>query len=384
MLGPLARHGRGALAAAALVLVAACGGSDSDSESTASDSGTATASASDSASASEPAASASDSASASEPASGEEEPATSDGSDETDTTEAPTTTAEPALFPRTVTDALGEVTIDEQPVRVVALDRSLIDAALALEVDLVGYTTFMDPEGDLPEYFGTALDDHAADATWVGDLLNPNLEAIAALDPDLILTAAVRHESIAPELSAIAPTVMTDSAGGGWKDNIRVSAEAVGKEDLGDELIADFEQQAADLGATIREVADDPTVSVVRFVDVVRLYQPISFSGTVLEDMGVRRPESQQRTDDFISVISEEEIDQADGDVVVYAVFDNEDVRAAVDQLLETGLWRTLDAVQRDAVYPVSDDAWMSGVGLFGARIILEDLATIFEVDPPG
>ncbi|MFV0306987.1 MAG: hypothetical protein ACK5OX_04515, partial [Desertimonas sp.] len=112
----------------------------------------------------------------------------------------PPTTTEPATdttataatavsFPVTVEHALGETVVPAAPRRVVALDRSLIDSALALGLPLVGYTTYQDPDGTLPAYFGEAITEHAADAVWVGDLLSPNLEAIALLEPDLILTA---------------------------------------------------------------------------------------------------------------------------------------------------------------------------------------------------
>ncbi|MEM9748841.1 MAG: ABC transporter substrate-binding protein [Actinomycetota bacterium] len=292
-------------------------------------------------------------------------------------TEPPDTEPE---FPRTVTHALGETTIPEAPLRIVALDGSLVDAVLALELDLIGYTTFRDPEGDLPAYFGDALTEFAAEADWVGDLTAPNLEEIALLQPDLILSAAVRHEGIYDQLSQIAPTVLTESAGGGWKDSIRLAAEATGRDELAETLLTGFESRAADLGAAINEAAGDPEISVVRVVDVIRLYNPVSFSGTVLEDAGLARPESQRSTDDFITIISEEELDLADGDVVIYTVFDDPAVEDAVADLQAGPLWETLGAVQRGDVHRVSDEEWMSGVGLFGAQIILDDLAEIFGV----
>lgn len=293
-------------------------------------------------------------------------------------TEPPAATAEPVV----VEHALGTTEVPADPQRIIALDLSLVDAVLALELDLLGYTTFQEPDGPLPAYFGDAVDVYAADAAWVGDLLSPNLEVIAQLQPDLILTAAVRHENIYDQLSQIAPTIASDSAGGGWKDNLLLTGLATGRVDAAEQLIADYEQRAANVGAAINAAADSPTISVVRFVDVIRLYQPVSFSGVVLEDAGLARPESQQDRDEFIRVISEEEIALADGDVLIYTVFDNEAVQEGVGQLLDSPLWETLGAVQRDDVHAVVDAEWMSSVGMFGAQIILDDLAEIFGVDP--
>ncbi|MEM8620454.1 MAG: iron-siderophore ABC transporter substrate-binding protein [Actinomycetota bacterium] len=319
-------------------------------------------------------------------------PATTDGSVSSDPTAPPSSntvdTTTPAttaaVFPRSVDDALGTVDIEAAPQTVVVLDQSLLDAAFALGLEVVGYTTFMDPDGDIDELYGDARDEYAATAEWVGDLTSPNLERIAQIDPDMILTSAVRHQDIRDELSAIAPTIMSESAGAGWKDTIRLVGEATGTEAQADAALADYEARASALGEAIEVQAGDPLVSVIRFVDVIRLYNPLSFSGTVLTDVGLSRPESQRSTDDFITIISPEEIDQADGDVLIYAVFDNAEVEEGVGQLLANPLWETLGAVQSDQVYRVADNEWMSGVGLFGAEAILRDLADIFGVDAAG
>lgn len=297
-----------------------------------------------------------------------------------DTTAAPETTV-PAVFPRTVEHALGTTDVAAEPMRVVSLDRSLTDPVLALGLDLVGYTTYQDPDGELPAYFGDALVDHAADAEWVGDLLSPNLEAILAVQPDLIVSSKVRHEAIYAELSQIAPTVMSESGGGGWKDNVRLVGEATGREATAEAVLSEYEARAAEIGAAINDVADSPTISVVRFLGEIRLYQPVSFSGTVLEDAGLARPESQQDREDFILQISEEELQLADADHLFFTVYDNEDAEAAFAELEARPLWQTLAAVQNGNAHPVVDDRWMSGVGVFGAHAILDDLAATFGVE---
>ncbi len=303
--------------------------------------------------------------------------------------ETTTTTTPPAdevvastapAAPATVDHALGSVEVNPSPLRVVALDRALLDPALALGLPVVGYTTYSDPDGALPDYFGSAIDEFAGDAVWVGDLLSPNLEAIAALQPDLILTAAARHESIYDQLSAIAPTVASESAGGGWKDTMRLVAAVTDRTEAAETLLTDYEARAREVGSAINAAADDPTVSVVRFVDAIRLYLPVSFSGTVLEDAGLARPDSQQDRSDFIRVVSQEELGLADADAIFYTVYDNEAVVEQGAGIQSGALWATLGAVQRDATFAVPDDTWMSGVGWFGAMEILDDLAAAFGV----
>ncbi|MEM9132024.1 MAG: ABC transporter substrate-binding protein [Actinomycetota bacterium] len=357
----MVKHVYGTVALVAVLLLSACGGGD--------DGGTDEASAS----ASDTAAAATDEAPTDDGAADE----TGTG-DETGTDDA---AADDGAFPRTVTDALGEVEIPTAPVRVVTLDQSLLDAAFVLDLEVVGYTTFADPDGPIPELYGDAA--QTTDATWVGDLQAPNLEVIAQIQPDLILTSAVRHEAIRDQLAEIAPTVMTASAGAGWKDSIRLAGEATGKEEAAEAALTAYEERAAAVGEAIRAERGDPTVSVVRVVDVIRLYQPPSFSGVVLDDVGLSRPPSQQDSENFISVISPEEIAEADADVIVYATFDDPRAEESVTELTGGALWATLGAVQAGEVYAVEDDEWMSGVGLFGANAILDDLITIFGIDVP-
>jgi len=305
----------------------------------------------------------------------------------------PVTTEPAAAFPRTITHAMGTTEIAAAPQRVVALDMSFVDAALALDTPIVGYVLYQDPDGSLPPYFGDALTTLAADAVHLGDLLDPNLEQIAAVRPDLILTSKVRHEALYPQLSAIAPTIMSESAGAGWKDNIRLGAQALGKEVRAEDVIAAYEDRAADVGAAINAAADDPVISVMRIAaqDVFRLYQRASFIGVVLDDAGLARPSNQQSTDParFITEVSFEQLAEADAgaDRLFYTIFGNED--PADEQansgraLLESNpLWSTLPTVQAGTATEMSDETWMSAVGLFGAEVVLDDLAATFGVDP--
>jgi iron-siderophore transport system substrate-binding protein len=307
------------------------------------------------------------------------------------TVSAPTTDA--AAFPRTVEHALGATEIPAAPTRVVALDMSFVDAALALDTPIIGYVLYQDPDGSLPEYFGDALTTLAADATYMGDLLEPNLEQIAAARPDLILTSKVRHEALYAQLSAIAPTVMSESAGAGWKDNIRLSAQALGREARAEEVIGAFEERAATVGAAINAAADDPVVSIVRIasMDAFRIYQRASFIGVVLDDAGLARPANQQSLDParFMVETSYENLTEADAgaDRLFYTIFGNEDptdeqANAGRAMLEGNPVWANLPTVQAGHAREMSDETWMSAVGMFGAHAVLDDLAAAFGVDP--
>ncbi|MDP2400556.1 MAG: ABC transporter substrate-binding protein, partial [Actinomycetota bacterium] len=87
-------------------------------------------------------------------------------------------TEQAAAFPVTVIDdAAREVTIESEPQRIVSLAPSNTEIiyALGLLDRLVGVTTYDDYPPEV------------ADIEKIGDFVQPNIEAITAAEPDLIL-----------------------------------------------------------------------------------------------------------------------------------------------------------------------------------------------------
>ncbi len=210
-----------------------------------------------------------------------------------DSDAASSTTSSTGQFPRTVDHFRGSTEIPAAPQRIVALDNSFTDAVLLLEAPLVGYVDYREP--GLPDYLGSSRDEFAAEAESVGKVSNASLEQIAALQPDLIISAEVRDAKNYEQLSAIAPTIFTETTGPTWKDNIRLVGTALGKEELTEQKIGAYEERAAAVGAEINDTASNPVISVVRFAGepTARLYRTTSFSGIVLSDAGLARPQSQ-------------------------------------------------------------------------------------------
>ncbi|MDP9352451.1 MAG: ABC transporter substrate-binding protein, partial [Chloroflexota bacterium] len=111
---------------------------------------------------------------------------------------------------RTIEHAMGTAEVPANPQRVVALDTGELDAAMTLGVKPVGAVEAIPGEG-FPSYLeGTEGIEN------VGTIEQPNLEKIAALKPDLILSSKLRHEVIYPQLSKIAPTVFAETVGVVW------------------------------------------------------------------------------------------------------------------------------------------------------------------------
>ncbi|MGY2004620.1 ABC transporter substrate-binding protein [Blastococcus sp. SYSU DS1024] len=273
-----------------------------------------------------------------------------------------------AAFPRTVEHAMGSTVIPEEPERVVVLDTGELDSALSLGVTPVGAVTT-----DVSEQFLSYLAEDAEGIEVVGTIAEPDLEAIAALEPDLILSNQVRHEDIYDQLEQIAPTVFAADLGDTWKENLLLDAEALGREEEAEELLAEYEQQAADLGEAIGDPAST-TVSPLRFVGgTIRAYQPESFVGTVLADIGLDHVDLPEGEVSTFAELSPEQITQADADVILYSSYGAPE-ESGEATVVAGPLWPRLTAVAEGRAFAVEDDVFYTGIGLKAAQLQLESL----------
>jgi iron complex transport system substrate-binding protein len=280
---------------------------------------------------------------------------------------------------RTLSHAMGNTEIPANPQRVVVLDGPVLDACFALGITPVGATTGV-ADAPWPAYLGPGT----AGIANVGDIAEPNLEKIAALEPDLIISLSFRHEAIYEQLSGIAPTVLSPFDSAGWRDGFLFYADALNRNAEAPAIVAAFDARTAELTANLGETIEETTVSVIRVLTgEVRSYQASSFSGIVLEAVGLPRPESQQGTEDTWLPQSMEQLNEVDASVIFVTLWSGS-TQDDLNQLLDNPLWATLSAVQANTVYQVPDEYWMTAIGYLAANLILDDLQLyLVEGAPP-
>lgn len=162
---------------------------------------------------------------------------------------APVSEAETSAFPVTVAHKFGTTEIAEQPERIVALGYTDLDYVLALGLTPVAarYPQFGDESTAVRPWAREAAGDADPEVLdfAFGEL---GFEAIAALDPDLVLavTSGITAEEY-ETLAAIAPTVaQTDDFidfGLPWQDTALLIGRAVGRADLAEELVDEVEDR---------------------------------------------------------------------------------------------------------------------------------------------
>ncbi|MFM9368240.1 ABC transporter substrate-binding protein [Streptomyces sp. Da 82-17] len=274
----------------------------------------------------------------------------------------------------TVKTAMGDVKVPDAPKRVVVLDTAELDSAITLGVKPVG-ATHADVQSGFLDYLPK---DEVKGIEDVGAMMTPNVEAIAGLKPDLILTSKIRHEKLYPQLSKIAPTVMTENTGYPWKENFQVHADALGKKAEAKQVVEEYETHAADvteaLGGDAKAAATK--VNVVRFVEGadIRIYGRKNYIATILKDVGLGRPAvADKAVDGFSYDVSPEKIDAADADVIFHSTY-GDPKKAKETQTTGGSLWKGLKAVEDGKVFAVDDQLWIQGIGYTAANKILDEL----------
>ena len=281
---------------------------------------------------------------------------------------------------RPVRHAAGETIVNTEPQRVVVLSGDQLDAlcALGLQSRVVA-AALPDGSDSQPSYLGTVIHDLHA----VGTRSTPDMDAIRAANPDLILGSDALSRDAYPELSAIAPTVLTGAPGAAWQDNLRTVGTATGRTDAANGLIDGFTAAADKTG-----VDDDAAhfqASIVQFTDTtMRVYGPANFPGSVLADVGVDRPAAQRFTDKPYVEIGTTEADlenspdfsMADGDIV-YVSFASPAAKDRAGEVMGSDAWRKLSANKDNRVFVVNNEVWQTGEGIVAARGVLADLRWI-------
>ncbi|MGG2465815.1 ABC transporter substrate-binding protein [Streptomyces sp. RGM 3693] len=289
------------------------------------------------------------------------------------------TTTWPAPAPKgsrghPVRTAMGEVTVPNAPQRVVVLDTAELDSALTLGVTPVGATRSDAASGFL-DYLPK---DKLAGIKDVGKIGAPNLEAIAALKPDLILTNKVRDGQRYAELTKIAPTVMTETTGYPWKQNFAVHAAALNKIPEAKRAVAAYRTHAE----RVTQALGGPTkaralrTNVVRFVEGAdtRIYGCQSYIGTVLDDLGTGPTAVVNDAQNGLMVeVSPELITKADADAVFYSTYGSPE-KSKEAQITAGPLWKNLRAVKNGQSLRVDDQLWIQGIGYTAADKILDEI----------
>lgn len=261
------------------------------------------------------------------------------------------------------------VCVPDVPDRIVVLDPAFsLGMSLELGLPVVG--------APLTGMSDRALKARAeqAEVADLGPMVEPSIERIIALRPDLIVGTEAADVAY-PILSRLAPTVLISAED--WKAYMRIVAAATGRSAAAEDLLDGYERRVAALRSRI-----PPTVvSIVRitswdfqvYLDGPRAYGPFA----VLRDLGVRRTDYETTTgNESLKRPDWEALAALDGDVLLYIVggANSSDTDGRHEEVLSNPLWRMLPAVEAGRVHRVDAATWMEFSGVASANRVLDDV----------
>ncbi|WP_245958446.1 siderophore ABC transporter substrate-binding protein [Pelagibacterium sediminicola] len=181
----------------------------------------------------------------------------------------------------TITHPQGETTINGVPEKVFVIDWAAFDNLTALGVEVAGA-----PGSNAPGYLAGSIPSGLVN---VGSLFEPDFEAIAAEQPDLVIVAG-RSAATYPTVSEIAPTIdMSVSNVEGIVDGVKGNLETLGEifsvEAKADKLIAALDAKVAEA----RDLAADEGTGLVIVTNAGNLgiYGPDSRVAWVYNELGI-------------------------------------------------------------------------------------------------
>lgn len=281
----------------------------------------------------------------------------------------------------TVEHAMGTTEIKGTPERVVILTNEGTEALLSMGVKPVGAV-----QSWLGEPWYEHIEKEMEGVEVVGTESEVNVEAIAALKPDLIIGNKMRQEKVYEMLSKIAPTVFSETLRGDWQQNFELYAKALNREEEGQQVIADFEGRIDDLKETAGDKLNQD-VSVVRFMaGLTRVYYKDTFSGVIFEKLGLNYSDSVHELfkdnpeDLFVREVGKEVIPQMDADLLFYFTYSppgDTEATKTEEEWTNDPLWKNLNVVKEGKAYRVDDAVWNTAGGVLAANLMLDDLEKI-------
>jgi len=264
----------------------------------------------------------------------------------------------------------GTTEIPANPRRIVTLqDQNALLPLLELGISPIASAGEANEDGPGGSFRRVARYD-TSEVEYVGDFLEPDLEAVAAQEPDLIV-GVEDQEGIYDRLSEIAPTVLIQIFGRTLTEVLDDFARLVGRQDRHAELEAGYRQAIDDLVAGLPAAPEEIVLSHIEFLGEGTFYAPSGQAvGTVLEDVGFARPEPQptDTSEPDSGELSFESITAHDADVMITADYSGE-LEEGGDQTLQDArqqpLFRELGVVQRGEFH-VFDGTRMVGTA-FGS-----------------
>ncbi|ANZ33465.1 iron citrate ABC transporter substrate-binding protein [Staphylococcus carnosus] len=282
------------------------------------------------------------------------------------------------IFMVEVNNVAGVTKVADNIERVAALEFSFIDDLVALGISPVAIADDGNKE-NIIEPVRKHLDDYIS----VGDRENPDLDKLREAEPQLIIADSTRHKDIYDELNKITPTILLNSFGGDYKENLeafKVVSQAVSKEDEGKARLEEHNKKVDEESKNISIDKKLSTLPVVPAKIGVAAHSDKSYVGQFLEILGFDIPLDQKDANKYKPYLdgpylqmTPDQLAELDPERLII-MSDKEDENA-LDKLKNSDAYKKIKAVENDKVHQVGRLAWAKSRGLIASESIVKELS---------
>lgn len=274
--------------------------------------------------------------------------------------------------PITIKHELGTLTLNERPQRVAALDMNEVDFLDQLGVPIAGMV-----KDYVPHYLTKYKNDESVQD--LGAIVQPNMERVHALKPDLILMTPL-HATNYQELSEISSTLYFDVSVNNLITKVKEHLTTLGlifdKEAIAQQKLMELDEKVKEI-KKLTQNRPEKALVILHNNGAFRNFGVQSRYGFIFNELGVKAASSNVETTLHGQPISSEFILQADPDILYIvdrtAVMERRSTISADD--VSNPLLRQTKAWKKGQVVFVDADAWyIAAASPTAINLMIDDL----------
>ncbi|WP_232058039.1 ABC transporter substrate-binding protein [Cohnella abietis] len=275
---------------------------------------------------------------------------------------------------RKIKDFYGEVTIPVNPQKILVTNSAY--AEFLIEMGVPPQFAVVVPELE-PDYRAPYLQEHGVEIIK-STQYEYNYEQLLSLSPDIIIIPGIGPEKkVYEELSKIAPTVALNTNTAMDKAMPEL-AELFDKKAQSEKVLAEFDQKAKEAKEKIHQAIGDKTVLVLRVEPKRYRYLGPKADDDVsrffYETLGLKSPEIFKDATDWFVPFSLEILPDIKADYIFLEKrsMENYDSSESLKELEENSLWKNMDAVKNNHIFPLVTNNYIQAKGPIGSSLLID------------
>jgi iron complex transport system substrate-binding protein len=280
----------------------------------------------------------------------------------------PVEVAEEGVDFRVVRHAGGTTRVPSNPTRICAL--ACADELLALGIKPVAHSI---ADGNFPDY----LEKPFADVPWIPNVYGgnlPNMEAIIAIRPDLIITRVTSRQTY-QQLSKIAPTVVLLDHLVYYRQRVLDVGTIIGRRKDAETRVQWFNAKVAAARGILDKQLGNRSMAILRV-------RPMSYrlqgdqnhdSPLLYGDLAIRRPRLVTERN-WTATMSPEALLHLDADFMIISCDPVAGSRRTLDDLFGHPIWKQVPAARNNHVLLISKYRHWADSGILGRARGIDDV----------